>query len=73
MSRFLRSNFERLSVPLVATACRENFLWREVVYLQIAAGEVDAAITEILRHPTGFEHKEVLQVCGRVTQPDLLV
>lgn len=73
LARFLRSNFERLSVPLVATACRENFLWREVVYLQIAAGEIDAAISEILRHPSGFDAKEVLRVCGRVTQPDLLV
>lgn len=41
VSRFLRSNFDKLSLPLVIKACKENFMWRDVVYLYVAAGEID--------------------------------
>lgn len=71
--RFLRSNNDKISVPLVIAECKKNLLWQEVVYLYVSSNEIDQAVTETLAHPSGFDHKQILQICGQVSQPDLLV
>ncbi|KAH0577255.1 Clathrin heavy chain [Spironucleus salmonicida] len=72
LMRFLRAHFERISIPLVISTAKQEHLWKEVVYLYILSKEVDKAIEESLNHPSYFEHKQFLQICGQCTQIDLL-
>lgn len=73
LMRFLKSNSDKVSIPLAIKACRENFLWNEVVFMYILSNEVDQAIKEMMEHPSSFDHKQLIQVCGQTGQPDLLV
>jgi len=39
--RFLRSNGDKISIPLVIAECKKNELWSEVVYLYSIINEND--------------------------------
>jgi len=39
--RFLRSNNDKISIPLVINECKKNELWSEVVYLYSIINEND--------------------------------
>ncbi len=58
--RFLRSNVERISSPIVIATCKSCFLWAESTYLYYRANEFDSAVTEMISHPTVFDHKLLL-------------
>ncbi|CAL6082010.1 Clathrin_heavy chain [Hexamita inflata] len=73
LSRFLKSNSDKVSIPLCIQECRKNLLWNEVVYMYVLSNENDQAVSEMMKHPGSFDHKQLLQICGYVSQPDLLV
>lgn len=62
--RFLKSNNDKVSIPLVIAECKKNLLWQAVVYLYTISNEVDQAVSEVLAHPSSFDHKQLLQICG---------
>lgn len=71
--RFLKSNSDKVSIPLVIAEARKNLLWNEIIYMYVLSNENDQAVTEMMKHPASFDHKQTLQICGYVSQPDLLV
>ena len=64
LMRFLKSNADKISIPLVIADCRKNLLWNEVVYLYILSQEFDQAASEMIKHPSSFDHRQLLQFCG---------
>ena len=41
--------------------------------MYVLSNENDQAVSEMMKHPGSFDHKQLLQICGYVSQPDLLV
>lgn len=73
LMRFLKSNSDKISIPLVIAEARKNLLWNEIIYMYVLSNENDQAVNEMMKHPASFDHKQTLQICGYVSQPDLLV
>jgi hypothetical protein len=67
LMRFLKSNFDKVSIPLIIAESRKNLLWNEVVYLYVLSNENDQGVSEMMKHPSSFDHKQMLQICGYVS------
>jgi len=39
--RFMKSQYDKISVPLAISECRKNMLWNEVIYLYVLSSEND--------------------------------
>jgi len=55
--RFLKSNSDKVSIPLVIAEARKNLLWNEIIYMYVLSNENDQAVNEMMKHPTSFDHK----------------
>lgn len=57
LMRFLKSNSDKISIPLVIAEARKNLLWNEIIYMYVLSNENDQAVTEMMKHPASFDHK----------------
>lgn len=72
--RFLKAHTDKISVPTLIKKTREARLWRELVFLYTYSNDFDLAAQEMITHPpVSFDHKQLLQIVGKVSKPELLV
>jgi hypothetical protein len=58
LMRFLKSNSDKVSIPLVIAEARKNLLWNEIIYMYVLSNENDQAVKEMMEHPASFDHKQ---------------
>jgi len=62
--------WQRVNIPALLTACRQNLLWSEAVFLYKNYDQFDNAIDVMIDHPSAWDHKLFKEILLSVPNTD---